>query len=71
MNLPARPVLLGAAVAIVATAVVWLSIMPEAHRNDFDDSLIATLSASLIVLVASRRSTWLKFRSASKHNMLY
>ena len=60
MNPLARPILLGAAVAIVATIAVWLSVMPEAPEDALEDGLIASLSASLIMLVVSRRSTWLK-----------
>ena len=60
MNPLARPILLGAAVAMVATIAVWLSVMPEAPEDALEDGLIASLSASLIVLVVSRRATWLK-----------
>ena len=60
MNPVARPILLGAAVAIVATIVVWLSIMPDAPEDALEDGLIASLSASMILLVVNRRATWLK-----------
>jgi hypothetical protein len=60
MNSLVRPVLLAAAVAIIATAAVWLSIMPDEPEDALEDGLIASLSASLITLVVSRRSTWLK-----------
>ena len=60
MNPLARPVLLAAAVAILATAAVWLSVMPDAPEDALEDGLIASLSASLVMLVVIRRSTWLK-----------
>ena len=51
---------LAVAVAVLATTAVWLSVMPDAPEDGLEDGLIASLSASLIMLVVSRRSTWLK-----------
>ena len=47
MNPLARPVLLAAAVAILATVAVWLSVMPDAPEDALEDGLIASASASL------------------------
>lgn len=52
MNPLGRPILLGAAVAIVATAGMWLSIIQDALEDAVEDGFIAWL----IALVVSRRS---------------
>jgi hypothetical protein len=56
MNPLVRLMLLAVAIAVVATTAVWLSIMPDEPEDALEDGLIASLSASLIVLVVSRRS---------------
>jgi hypothetical protein len=51
--------LLAVAIAVLATATVWLCFMPYAPEDALEDGLFASLSASLALFVVSRRTTWL------------
>jgi hypothetical protein len=52
--------LLALTVAVLATATVWVCVMPDAPQDALEDGIFASLSASLTLFVVSRRTAWLK-----------
>jgi hypothetical protein len=53
----ARSVLSSAAIAVLATAAVWLFVMPDEPQRAADDGVIAALVASIIVTEKVRRDS--------------
>lgn len=50
-----RPILFSAAIAVLATAGVWLFVMPDEPQRAADDGIIAAAIASVVVTAKVRR----------------